>query len=168
MRADPLAALVLLGWVAILLLGLALAGVLRKIHTLEHAALTGRSREIELRGRTLPPDLPPASWLDRRKQTVVLAVREGCRTCEALLSRASEFDADPASGVAFRVLPIGSELRTALSNIPQGDRDWLSRHLGVVATPHVAIVEPSGVLLRNEPIGSEESFVTVINGGAAR
>lgn len=160
---------VVLAWVAIVVLALGLAGLLRQVGVLSRSRLgaagsdgtaspagSGPRSTRDLVGFRLPLDGPLQQLVDPgAERTVVAFVSPGCPSCTQTLQALS---ADPllASGrVSLVAVSTGScdpaaAATAALAGtgrarcVPQG-RDLLAR-LYVPATPYLALLTPDGTL----------------------
>lgn len=149
----------LLAWVAIVLLALGLAGLLRQVQVLSRgrlgetapAARTAHSPR-DLVGFRLPLDGPLAGIVDRRAhRTVVAFVSPGCPSCTQTLERLAGAPDVAAGSVAVVAVSTGScaPAEAALGGtgrcLPQGRQ--LLDLLRVPATPYLVAVDADGTLV---------------------
>ncbi|MGH8905701.1 MAG: hypothetical protein ACRD0K_04120 [Egibacteraceae bacterium] len=138
-------AAILLSWVAIVLLGLALAGVLRQLHQLraqlEGAWSSGGPRP----GQQLPPELAGAGGL-------LLFASRACGACTQVLPEAARIAgrAGWSAEVFYRGEPDAVELP---GMHVRGAQHALFDALGVTVTPF-AVVASGGRVVAAAPIGS--------------
>lgn len=160
------ASALVLAWVAIVLLALGLAGLLRQVSLLTRqleaggpaggpsgvGGTRGARTTRELVGFVLPAEVSGRVRHDGPARTLVAFVSPGCSSCTATL-RALAADPEIASGrTGLSLVSTGScepSLDDAagagsLSCVPQG-RDLMDR-LAVPATPYLVLVEADGTL----------------------
>ncbi|TDD77753.1 hypothetical protein [Actinomadura rubrisoli] len=148
----------LLSWVAILLLALVVAGLVRQVHALG----TGAPGPAALG----PATGTPAPAFDRLGPGLLLFLDRDCGVCADVLSAAGDLgrplhaifsgpapDAapGPAPGPASGSAPDGP---TVLA----GERDGLFAEYRVPATPFAVIVGADGRVRASEPVGSAEAL----------
>lgn len=145
----------LLTWVAIALLGLAMAGLVRQVHALTNGGQQAGARELGLAVGTAAPEFGRLSP-DRDKPTALLFVEEGCGSCTAVLAELRAIVAgDQAPPVAFRVIFPGPATRAEDSGVPVfTNADDLFVTYRVPAAPLAVLVDPAGRIQRYAPLGS--------------
>ncbi len=158
---------VVLAWVALLLLGFGLAGLLRQVSLLTRqlqgggnasagaatGAATARTTR-DLVGFRLPPEGPTAALVDPAAwRTLVAFVSPGCPSCTQTLQALSADPAVSGGQVALVAVSTGScePARAAMTGAPHGSclpegRDLLAR-LSVPATPYLVVLDGQGTLL---------------------
>lgn len=160
-----------LAWVAIVLLALGLAGLLRQVSLLTRqlesraapdatpgaGRLGGRGARTtqELVGFRAPTDVTDRVLHDGAPHTVVAFVSPGCSTCSATLRTLADDPAVADGTLGLTVVSTGS-CEPALADtaalpagrvscLPQG-RDLMDR-LAVPATPYLAVLDARGTLV---------------------
>jgi hypothetical protein len=140
-----------LAWVAIVLLGLALSGLLRQIHLLR----LGQVRPQLHSGPVVGMPAPELGRDNRRPRTAVLLFSDrGCASCDRLLP---EFEAlaREDDGLEFKVLFPGSPngFESGHVDILGGQAETFAR-FRIPATPYGVAVDSEGTVAAAGPIGS--------------
>jgi hypothetical protein len=162
----------LVTWVAIALLGLAMAGLVRQVHALTSGTQQSGARELGLPAGTAAPELGRLSP-DADKPTALLFLDEGCGSCTAVLDEVRAIVArdDKATPVAFRVIFPGP---ATSAGEPGGkvsvftNADDLFVTYRVPAAPLAVLVDPAGRIQRYAPLGSAAALHQLVmdNAGA--
>jgi hypothetical protein len=162
------ASALVLAWVAIVLLALGLAGLLRQVslltRQLEHGggegagAATGQGRRSarttrELVGFRAPDDVIDRVLHDGVHRTVVAFVSPGCSSCSLTLRGLAADESVAAGSVGLTLVSTGScepgladaEGAGRVACLPQG-RDLMDL-LAVPATPYLVALDPRGTLV---------------------
>lgn len=162
------ASALVLAWVAIVLLALGLAGLLRQVslltRQLEHgggegaSAATGQGRRSarttrELVGFRAPDDVIDRVLHDGVHRTVVAFVSPGCSSCSLTLRGLAADESVAAGSVGLTLVSTGScepgladaEGAGRVACLPQG-RDLMDL-LAVPATPYLVALDPRGTLV---------------------
>jgi hypothetical protein len=150
----------ILSWVAILLLALVVSGLVQQVHALSGGAV----RRPEQPG--LPPG-SPAPGLDRLAPDrpvplLLLFLSEDCRTCANALDVAAGHAG--RQDVAVRALYAGPAPASA-ADLPlrvHGEQADLFGRYDAIATPFAVVVDPTGRVVRSEPLGSEAALRTLL------
>lgn len=135
----------LLSWVAILLLALVVAGLVRQV-----AALT--------RGATAPSVLGPAPGtpapaFDRLGPGLLLFLDRDCGVCTDVLAAAESLDR-PVQ-VAFAGAPAATSPELT---VHADEQDGLFAAYDVPATPFAVLIDPGGRVRAAEPVGSPDAL----------
>jgi len=150
-----LVAVLVVTWLAIVVLALALAGLMRQVRDLA-AAVRSRGRSpLVLRSDAIPS----LRSTDGTSRTVLLVVDDVCTTCHLV---APEFAAlaRNAVGTQFRVLSYTEGTRAWLDGadiVVDVDEDAY-RQLNVPWRPALVLVDADGTVLEAKPVGSIESL----------
>jgi hypothetical protein len=150
----------ILAWIAIILLGFAMSGLLHQLQVLTAAVGGGRT--------TAGPALGlPAPMLDGlggeagwRAPTIVLFLESGCKTCRDVLNELPALAGAHESGVDFAVVfgdagfaDAEDERIRLLPNQPKAFADF-----EVPLTPFAVLVDGNGLVVAREPLGSREAL----------
>ncbi|MQY08141.1 hypothetical protein [Actinomadura macrotermitis] len=136
----------LLSWVAILLLALVVAGLVRQVHALAQ----GAPRQAELG----PPPGSAAPAFDRLGPGLLLFLDRDCGVCGEVLDAAGDLGRPLRaifSGPAPTGLPPGV---TVLA----GEGEGLFTEYKVPATPFAVVVDEGGRIRASEPVGSTDAL----------
>ncbi len=150
-----LVAVLVVTWLAIMVLALALAGLMRQVRDLT-AAVRSRGRSpLMLRSDAIPS----LRSTDGTSRTVLLVVDDVCTTCHLV---APEFTAlaRNAAGIEFRMLTYAEGTRAWLdgADIVVDVDDEAYRRLNVPWRPALVLVDADGTVLEAKPVGSIESL----------
>ncbi|TDD36982.1 hypothetical protein E1287_09645 [Actinomadura sp. KC06] len=138
----------LLSWVAILLLALVVAGLVRQVHALGQ----GASRPTGLG----PAPGTPAPSFDRLGPGLLLFLDRDCGVCTDVLAAADDL------GPPFHAIFAGPPADAASgATVLSGERDGLFADYRVPATPFAVIVGADGRVRTAEPVGSPEALRTL-------
>lgn len=142
-------------WLAIVVLALALAGVIRQVRDLAHAVRSRGRSPLVLRSEAIPS----LRSTDGTSRTVLLVVDDVCTTCRHV---APEFAAmaKNAAGTQFRVLTYAEGTRAWLdgAEIVVNVDEEAYRRLNVPWRPALVLVDIDGTVLEAKPVGSVESL----------
>jgi hypothetical protein len=157
----------LLTWVAILLLGLAVAGLLRQVHLLAK----GQAAGLPAFG---PPNQLPAPALDDArhaaewpKPAVLLFADRDCSVCELVLPEYSLLAKKHSAQLEFIAvfgssLPNGADLQMNghVKYVVNARRAFQRYRISV--TPFATFVNARGYVERSGPVGSEELLTAFV------
>jgi hypothetical protein len=144
----------ILSWIAILLLALVVSGLVRQVHALSSGVVQRRPESVGLPAGTPAPGFtrlapaPPAAPL------VLLFLDPHCGTCTEVLTEAA--GRVGPGGPEFRVLYRDSAPARATGlpiTVLDGQAELFERY-DALATPFATVVDPTGRVLRAEPLGS--------------
>lgn len=169
----------LVTWVAILLLGLVVSGLVRQVHALASGRVRVRADEIGLRQGTQAPEfarLAPRAGAGTAG-TLLLFLSEGCGSCDEAMDEVAALAARGAlRDVAVRALyparpPAGRAGGNGTGAGPAvqvlGGEAPLFERYQVPATPFAVVVDGSGRVARSEPVGSRHTLRELIQRTAA-
>ena len=150
-----LVAVLVVTWLAIVVLALALAGLIRQVRDLA-AAVRSRGRSpLALRSDAIPS----LRSTDGTSRTVLLVVDDACTTCHLV---APEFItlASSAADTEFRVLTYAEGTRAWLdgTDIVVDVDEEAYRLLNVPWRPALVLVDADGTVLEAKPVGSIDSL----------
>lgn len=153
-----MATALLLAWVAIVLLALAVAGLMRQVHLL----LTERSVEGTAVSAPPGPRLLPADLMAVGAERIVLFASTTCVACSEVMPVMAEYST--RAGTSCTVI-------TAAARHPQWPDELTYREnaadlfeqFGVTATPHALRIVGSEVV-DSAPVGSVEALRRLIDG----
>ena len=146
----------LAAWLAIALLGFALAGVVRQVRVLSSSGITRlRSPDASNIGRQLPRELL-TTYANRH---VFLFVKPQCDVCEQRLEELDTLAVDQSQGLAFAaVFPHapngfdGSHVRVFSSQAR------LLEEFPIPVTPYGIVATADGTIVGSRAVGSEEEL----------
>jgi hypothetical protein len=154
---DFVTSALILSWVAIVLLALVVARLVRQVHELQQ----GGARRPRRLGLVAGEPAPGLGALDPKPGTAMLLLflSVGCRTCREVLGEAVE---NLQAGVEIRVLyageaPVGTIEAGDASIAAYGGQAALFEQYDAVATPFAVLVDAAGRVVRSEPLGSREA-----------
>jgi hypothetical protein len=156
----------LVSWVAILLLGLVVSGLVRQVHALSTGRVRVRADELGLRQGTPAPELASLVPGAANTGTVLLFLSEGCAVCDEVLDEAvSLAAAGGLRGIAVRAVFPGAVPEVGHAGDAAGralrlfgGRAALFERYQVPATPFAVVVDGAGLVARNEPVGSRHAL----------
>lgn len=137
----------LLSWVAILLLALVVAGLVRQVHALGRGGPAGRA-ELGPRPGTRAPAF------DRLGPGLLLFLDRDCGVCSDVLAAAGALGR-PTHAIFSGPAPGGLPPELA---VLAGEGDGLFAEYGVPATPFAVVVGEDGRVRAAEPVGSPEAL----------
>ncbi|HVQ91858.1 MAG TPA: hypothetical protein VMU51_12565 [Mycobacteriales bacterium] len=165
----------ILSWVAILLLALVVSGLVRQVHVLS----SGLVRPAGRGGSTGPVGLAPGALApgldllgtDRSGPVLLLFLSADCHTCSAVLTEAAHLTgsarltgaAQDAGDLSVRALYAGPAPATDLGIGVYGGQAELFERYDAIATPFAVLVDPSGRVVRSEPVGSPAALRTLLD-----
>ncbi|MDN3355025.1 hypothetical protein [Actinomadura sp. DC4] len=138
----------LVTWVALVLLALVVAGLVRQVHQLTQGP---RTRELGLPAGA-PAPAPDVLGIEPGRATLLLFLSEDCPVCHDVFEEALGIDGGPATRAVFAgaaieaVPPDGMRVLTG--------RQELFTDYQVPATPYGVIVGADGRVRTAEPVGS--------------
>lgn len=138
----------LVTWVALVLLALVVAGLVRQVH---HLTQGPRARELGLPAG-LPAPALDAVGAEPGRPTLLLFLSEDCPVCHDVFEEALTQAGGPATTAIFAERAIGGEPPVNLRVLP--DREDLFTAYKVPATPYGVIVGADGRVRTAEPVGS--------------
>ena len=150
----------ILSWVAILLLALVVSGLVRQVHALSAGLVrpAGPAESVGLAPGAAAPGLdllaPGAAG-----PVLLLFLSADCRTCEGVLAEAARH----AGEVTLRALYAGPAPATDLPVSAHGGQAALFERYDAIATPFAVLVDPSGHVVRSEPVGSPAALRTLLD-----
>jgi hypothetical protein len=154
----------LVTWIAIALLGLALAGLVRQMHALTSGGLA-RARGLGLPAGAAAPEFGRLSP-DPAKPTALLFLDNGCGSCTAVLDEVRTTVArDPAPRLSFGVVfpgPVTRPLELGDNVLVHTDEHGLFAKYGVPAAPFAVLVDQAGRVQRSTPLGSAAALRELI------
>jgi hypothetical protein len=136
----------LLSWVAILLLALVVAGLVRQVHAL--------SQGVPQRATLGPAPGTPAPAFDRVGAGLLLFLDLDCGVCAEVLEAAGALDRP------FRAIfaEDGPDTAPRGATVLTGERHGLFEAYGVPATPFAVVIDEGGRVRSSEPVGSVEAL----------
>lgn len=137
----------LLSWVAILLLALVVAGLVRQVHALSR----GAPRPA---GLGLAPGTPAPAF-DRLGPGLLLFLDRDCGVCADVLAAAGS--PEPPLHAIFAGPPPDGASRPGV-RVLTGEQDGLFADYRVPATPFAVLVGADGRVRAAEPVGSPEAL----------
>ena len=158
------ASAVLATWIAVALLGLAVAALLQRVHQLERRLeqSPGAGATSSLVGRPLADvDFLPSD----RPSTIFLLASSGCPTCHELLPVAARLRDDHGLDVMVVWLGVGPD-ESAVEAVPGLDHrtaTWTDQARAAVrATPWAVVTDATGTVRAAGPAGSEARLVDLV------
>jgi hypothetical protein len=147
----------LVTWVALVLLALVVAGLVRQVHQLTQGP---RTREVGL------PAGSPAPGLDRieaepGRPTLLLFLSEDCPACQDVFQEALGMRGGPATRAIFAEEPIVADPPAHLRVLP-GQEELFTAYQ-VPATPYGVIVGADGRVRTAEPVGSVRGLHALVD-----
>ncbi len=142
----------LLAWLAIAVLALAMAGLLRQVVILRTAMLPPAAGRMGPAIGSPAPQLPGIDYTE--KWTVLLFADEECESCRSILSAmgaAGESTSMAEVVVLFKAGANGHRVDPERLFVNQGD---LFDRLGVAVTPFAVLVDSDARIAAAEPLGS--------------
>ena len=155
----------ILAWLAIALLGLALAGVVRQLHLLAGGVARPRLDVGPAVGSSAPPLNGDGRW---SRPTALLFVERGCPPCEAVLPEFARL-AGEARDVDFAVVASGNatDLHDAQVRMLANQRDAFER-FRIPATPYAVVVGAEGTVVSAGPAGSRSALHHIVTAAMER
>lgn len=154
----------LVTWIAIALLGLAMAGLVRQVHALTSGSQT-RARGLGLPAGTAAPELDRLSP-DPAKPTALLFLDDGCGSCTAVLDEVRTIVArDPAPPVTFGVIfpgPVTRHVDLGDNVLVHTNEHGLFARYGIPAAPFAILVDRVGRVQQSTPLGSATALRELI------
>jgi hypothetical protein len=155
---DFVTSALILSWVAIALLGLVVARLVRQVHELQQGGAIRQPRRI---GLPIGETAPGLDALDPKpgQAMLLLFLSIGCRTCREVLAEAVD---QVQAGLEIRVLyagaaPAGSIEVGGVSITAYSGQAALFERYDAVATPFAVLVDADGRVVRSEPLGSRDA-----------
>jgi hypothetical protein len=177
----------LISWVAILLLGLVVSGLVRQVHALQAGRVRVHASEIGLRQGAPAPEFDRLAPARPGTSTLLLFLSEGCAACEEAMDEVTALAAaERLRHVAVRALfPTGvpaagrtpaadgsaHRANRANGNRASGARSAVAVLAGearlferyqVPATPFAVVVDSAGRVTRSEPVGSRHNLQELV------
>ncbi|HZE30105.1 MAG TPA: hypothetical protein VE198_01560 [Actinoallomurus sp.] len=152
----------LMTWVALVLLALVVAGLVRQVHQLTQGP---RTRDLGLRAGTPAPALDLVR-AEPGQPTLLLFLSEDCPVCHDVFQEAIGLDGAPATRAIFAEEAIGAD--------PPANMAILSRQAElftayqVPATPYGVIIGADGRVRTAEPVGSIRGLHTLVTDAGGR
>lgn len=154
---DFVTSALLLSWVAIVLLALVVAGLVRQVHQLSRGGVARTSTGQV--GVTPGSRAPHADeLLAEGHETLLLFLSPDCRTCTEVLAEAESWTKQAAHAPRVRAVYADTAPTTA-TTVPVTDhRPDLFTSYDAIATPFAVIVDTTGRVARSEPLGSASAL----------
>lgn len=154
----------LLAWVAIVLLGLTVSGLVRQVHALSSGHQPERL-EADLPTGTKAPTIDGLAW-DRQRTNVLLFVDASCHSCAQVLPSLDTLAKERTGDTAFTALFVGhdGDFRTDHVRVLTRQARTFERYQ-VPLTPFGVKVSREGVLLAAVPIGSDKLLTDFVERG---
>lgn len=138
----------LVTWVALVLLALVIAGLVRQVHQLTQGP---RTRDLGLRTGTPAPALDLVR-AEPGQATLLLFLSEDCPACQDVFQEALGLTGGPATRAIFAELVSATD-PPANMRVLSGQKDLFAAYQ-VPATPYGVIVGADGRVRTAEPVGS--------------
>jgi hypothetical protein len=140
----------LLAWVAIVLLGLTVSGLVRQVHALQSPH----------RPEGLEADLPAGA---RRRTNVLLFVDASCQSCAQVLPHLASLARRRSGDTAFTALFAGHDGGFVTDHVQVlTGQARAFEHYRVPLTPYGVKVSPEGVLVAAAPVGSDKMLEDLV------
>jgi hypothetical protein len=154
----------LLAWVAIVLLGLTVSGLVRQVHALRSGHQPERL-EADLVTGTQAPIVDGLAW-DRQRTNVLLFVDASCHSCAQVLPYLDTLARERSGDIAFAALFAAhdGDFRTDHVRVLTRQARAFERYQ-VPLTPFGVKVSPEGVLIAAAPVGSNEILKDLVERG---
>jgi hypothetical protein len=154
----------LLAWVAIVLLGLTVSGLVRQVHALSSGHQPERL-EVDLLTGTQAPTVDGLVW-DRQRTNVLLFVDASCHSCAQVLPYLDTLSEETTSDTAFTALFVGHDggFRTDHVRVLTRQASAFEQYQ-VPLTPFGVKVSSEGVLIAAAPIGSDKMLKDFVERG---
>ena len=152
----------LMTWVALVLLALVVAGLVRQVHLLTRGP---RTRDLGLRAGTPAPALDLVR-AEPGQATLLLFLSEDCPVCHDVFQETLGLDGAPATRAIFAEEAIGGDPPvnvTVLSHQAE-----LFTAYQVPATPYGVIIGADGRVRTAEPVGSIRGLHTLVTDAGGR
>jgi hypothetical protein len=152
----------LVTWVALVLLALVVAGLVRQVH---HLAQGPRRREIG------PAAGSPAPGLERLgvspgRAALLLFLSDDCPACQDVFEEALEMRGGPETRAVFAADALGGDPPEHLRVLP-GEKELFTAYQ-VPATPYGVIVGADGRVRTAEPVGSVRALHALVDEAGGR
>ncbi|GLY90629.1 hypothetical protein [Actinoallomurus iriomotensis] len=138
----------LLTWVALVLLALVVAGLVRQVH---HLTQGPRARDLGLRTGTSAPALDRVR-AEPERATLLLFLSDDCPVCHDVFHEALGLHGAPAIRAIFAEEAIGGDPPANMTVLPR--QAELFTAYRVPATPYGVIIGADGRVRTAEPVGS--------------
>lgn len=146
----------LVTWIAIALLGLAMAGLVRQVHALTSGS-QARVRGVGLPAGTAAPEFDRLAP-DPATPTALLFLDDGCGSCTAILDEVrTTVTRDPATPVSFGLIfpgPLSRPPRLGDNVLVHTNEHRLFTTYAVPASPFAVLVDRTGRVQQSTPLGS--------------
>jgi hypothetical protein len=152
----------LVTWVALVLLALVVAGLVRQVH---HLTQGPRTRELGLPAGSPAPALAAVGARPERP-TLLLFLSEDCPICHDVFAETLTQADGPATTAIFKGRAIDGRPPANLRVLP--DQEDLFTAYKVPATPYAVIVGADGRVRTAEPVGSIRGLHHLINDAGGR
>jgi hypothetical protein len=146
----------LVTWVALLLLALVVAGLVRQVHAL--------SRGVPPTAALGPTPGSPAPAFERLGPGLLIFLDVDCGVCAEVLEAAGTFD-HPIHAIFSGSAP--DDLAPGIT-VLAGERDGLFTSYRIPATPFAVLVDAGGRVRAAEPVGSPEALRELVELEVAR
>jgi hypothetical protein len=152
----------LVTWVALVLLALVVAGLVRQVHQLTQGP---RARELGLPAGSPAPALDILA-AETGQATLLLFLSEDCPVCHDVFEEALGLTGGPATRAIFAEEAIGGDPPANMRVLP-GQQDLFTEYK-VPATPYVVIVGADGRVRTAEPVGSVRGLHNLVTEAGGR
>jgi hypothetical protein len=152
----------LVTWVALVLLALVVAGLVRQVHQLTQGP---RSRDLGLRAGTPAPALDLVR-AEPGQATLLLFLSQDCPVCHDVFQEALGLDGAPATRAIFAEEAIDADPPANLAILPR--QAELFTAYQVPATPYGVIIGADGRVRTAEPVGSVRGLHTMVTDAGGR
>jgi hypothetical protein len=154
----------LLAWVAIVLLGLTVSGLVRQVHALQ-SPRRPEGLEADLPTGAQAPAIDGLAW-DRQRTNLLLFVDASCHSCAQVLPYLDALARERNGDTAFTALFAGHDggFRTDHVRVLTGQAGAFERYQ-VPLTPFGVRVSPKGVLVAAAPVGSDKILKELVERG---
>jgi thiol-disulfide isomerase/thioredoxin len=160
---------ILATWIAIGLLGLALAGVVRQVRYLSSAPSITHMGLLSGIGRPAPRLTGEAHDWAVGKPRVVLFASSKCPACDQRIADLAAVAQANPNGVQFAAIYRGSDTGEARASEIRmfADQDQAFDELKVTLTPFGLVIDGEGVIKEAIPIGSESAIRHLVSKAVA-
>jgi hypothetical protein len=154
----------LLAWVAIVLLGLTVSGLVRQVHALQ-SPRRPEGLEADLPTGTQAPTIDGLAW-DRQRSNVLLFVDASCQSCAQVLPYLGTLAEERTGDTAFTALFAGHDGGFQTDHVRVLTRQARAfEQYQVPLTPFGVKVSPEGVLIAAAPVGSDKILKELVERG---
>jgi hypothetical protein len=152
----------LMTWVALVLLALVIAGLVRQVHQLTQGP---RTRELGLPAGSLAPGLDLVR-AEPGQPALLLFLSEDCPACQDVFQEALELTGGPATRAIFAEEAPATD-PPANMRVLSGQKDLFASYQ-VPATPYGVIIGADGRVRTAEPVGSIRGLHALVTDAGGR